>query len=149
MLSAVFLSPTQQPIRVRSSNARKRLCRFFNQHNSILIYGAYFVNPESGLVGFKIGPSQTKSRFWSILKDSKKFSDTVSEDLTILRMSLESFAPMVQKVYSEEKRESEFSKMFPWQSELLPVLDQSIEFNELEANKENLRQEDVIQRRIR
>ena len=51
---------------------------------------------------------------------------------------------MVQKVYSEEKRESEFSKMFPWQSELLPVLDQSIEFNELEANKENLRQKEVI-----
>jgi hypothetical protein len=64
-------------------------------------------------------------------------------------MSLESFAPMVQKVYSEEKRESEFSKMFPWQSELLPVLDQSIEFNELEVNKENLRQEEVIQGRIR
>ena len=51
---------------------------------------------------------------------------------------------MVQKVYSEEKRESEFSKMFPWQSELLPVLDQSTEFNELEANKENLRQKEVI-----
>ena len=56
---------------------------------------------------------------------------------------------MVQKVYSEEKRESEFSKIFAWQSELLPVLDQSTEFNELEANKENLRQEEVIQGRIR
>jgi len=62
-LRAILLNANYTPVCVKSCSSRNKICRYFNSVNSLLTYGAYTLDPDSGRVGFRIAPVKTTEEF--------------------------------------------------------------------------------------
>ena len=102
-LSAILLERSYVPVRVVSSSGRKRLCRYLNYLNSTLSYGAYFIDPDSGKVGFRINPFKRKKELKELLRDNVKLNALVNEDIQIMVGSLVVNIPLITRVYSHQQ----------------------------------------------
>jgi hypothetical protein len=69
-ITVLLTTYSLMPLKVNSGQARKSTCRYLNKLNQYIRYGAYFIDMETGSIGFRILQNKTDYEYQKLINDS-------------------------------------------------------------------------------